>query len=151
MYQSNPDNALILEKWDGDNTDRNLIGLAQLLHEIKDSGLEDVRDVLTYYRQFKDPIAAFRYITFTFLYIFISIFLTILSFHAFFFFFQIIKIIFPDPNSILIRIREILASWIRIRKICGSTGQNINKKLQEKINSQTSKPNNSIKEIIQIS
>merc|ERR1719334_1738510 len=56
----NRDNALILKKWDGDNTDRTLIGLAQLLHEIKDSGLEDVRDVLTYYRQFDDPIEAFR-------------------------------------------------------------------------------------------
>ena len=30
---------------------QNLIGLAQLLHEIKDSGIDDVRDVLTYYRQ----------------------------------------------------------------------------------------------------
>jgi len=58
--QSNPDNALIMKKWEGDNTDRNLIGLAQLLHEIKDSGLEDVRDVLTYYRQFEDPVEAFR-------------------------------------------------------------------------------------------
>jgi len=58
--ESNPDNALILKKWQGDNTDRTLIGLAQLLHEIKDSGLEDVRDVLTYYRQFDDPIEAFR-------------------------------------------------------------------------------------------
>jgi len=58
--QSNPDNALILEKWEGDNSDRALIGLAQLLHEIKDSEMEDVRDVLTYYKQFKDPIQAFR-------------------------------------------------------------------------------------------
>lgn len=58
--QSNPDNALILKKWEGDNSDRNLIGLAQLLHEIKDSGIEDVRDVLTYYRQYEDPIEAFR-------------------------------------------------------------------------------------------
>jgi len=58
--QSNPDNALILKKWEGDNADRNLIGLAQLLHEIKDSGIDDVRDVLTYYRQYEDPIEAFR-------------------------------------------------------------------------------------------
>ena len=61
LIQSNPDNALILKKWDGDNTDRTLIGLAQLLHEIKESGIEDVRDVLTYYRQFEDPVEAFRW------------------------------------------------------------------------------------------
>jgi len=57
---SQPDNGLILQKWEGDNTDRTLIGLAQLLHEIKDSGLDDVRDVLTYYRQYEDPVSAFR-------------------------------------------------------------------------------------------
>ena len=51
---------MILQKWEGDNTDRTLIGLAQLLHEIKDSGLDDVRDVLTYYRQYEDPVSAFR-------------------------------------------------------------------------------------------
>jgi import inner membrane translocase subunit TIM50 len=58
--QHNPDNALIMKKWEGDNTDRSLIGLAQLIHEIKDSEIDDVRDVLTYYRQFEDPIEAFR-------------------------------------------------------------------------------------------
>jgi import inner membrane translocase subunit TIM50 len=58
--QHNPDNALILKKWDGDNSDRTLIGLAQFLHTIKDSDVDDVRDVLTYYRQFEDPIEAFR-------------------------------------------------------------------------------------------
>eukprot|EP00088_Acartia_fossae_P033603 TRINITY_DN3440_c0_g1_i1.p1 TRINITY_DN3440_c0_g1~~TRINITY_DN3440_c0_g1_i1.p1 ORF type:complete len:423 (-),score=87.63 TRINITY_DN3440_c0_g1_i1:34-1302(-) len=58
--QHNPDNALILKKWQGDNSDRTLIGLAQFLHEIKDSEIDDVRDVLTYYKQFDDPIEAFR-------------------------------------------------------------------------------------------
>ena len=58
--QDNPDNALTLPKWDGNMTDRNLIGLAQFLHEIKDSDVEDVREVLQYYRQFEDPIEAFR-------------------------------------------------------------------------------------------
>ena len=37
-----------------------MIGLAQLLLEIKDSDVDDVRDVLQYYRQFDDPIGAFR-------------------------------------------------------------------------------------------
>lgn len=58
--QDNPENALTLQKWTGDNSDRTLIGLAQLLHEIKDSDVDDVRDVLQYYRQFDDPIGAFR-------------------------------------------------------------------------------------------
>lgn len=54
------DNALLLKKWDGDNADRSLIGLAQLLQAIKQSDVEDVREVLTYYKQFDDPIATFR-------------------------------------------------------------------------------------------
>jgi len=58
--QDNPENAFILQKWTGDNSDRTLIGLAQFLHEIKDSDVDDVREVLQYYRQFDDPIAAFR-------------------------------------------------------------------------------------------
>lgn len=58
--QDNPDNALTLPKWNGDMSDRSLFGLAQFLHEIKDSDVDDVRDVLQYYRQFDDPIEAFR-------------------------------------------------------------------------------------------
>ena len=58
--QLQPENALILEKWEGDNTDRTLIGLAQLLQAIKQSDVDDVREVLQHYRQFKDPIEAFR-------------------------------------------------------------------------------------------
>lgn len=55
-----PENGLVLSKWDGDNSDRTLISLAQFLQEIKDSEVDDVREVLTYYRQFDDPIDAFR-------------------------------------------------------------------------------------------
>jgi import inner membrane translocase subunit TIM50 len=51
---------LILKKWEGENSDRTLIGLAQLLQEVRESGVEDVRDVLSYYRQFEDPVSAFR-------------------------------------------------------------------------------------------
>ena len=58
--QDNPDNALTLPKWNGDMNDRTLIGLAQMLKEIKDGDVEDVRDVLQYYRQFDDPIEKFR-------------------------------------------------------------------------------------------
>ena len=59
--QDNPENALILPKWNGDMNDRSLFGLTQFLHEIKDMDVDDVRDVLQYYRQFDDPIEAFRY------------------------------------------------------------------------------------------
>jgi len=55
-----PENSLVLSKWQGDNSDRTLISLAQFLQEIKDSDVDDVREVLTYYRQFDDPIEAFR-------------------------------------------------------------------------------------------
>lgn len=58
--QAHPDNALVLKKWEGENNDRTLIGLAQLLQEVRESGVEDVRDVLSYYRQFEDPVSAFR-------------------------------------------------------------------------------------------
>ncbi|TRY71658.1 hypothetical protein TCAL_08584 [Tigriopus californicus] len=54
------DNTLLLPKWEGDNSDRSLIGLAQLLQAIKSSDVDDVREVLEYYRQFEDPIEAFR-------------------------------------------------------------------------------------------
>jgi len=56
----NRDNALILKKWEGDNLDRQLIGLTQLLQAIKQSDVDDVREVLRYYKQYDDPIEAFR-------------------------------------------------------------------------------------------
>jgi len=58
--EDNPENALILPKWTGDNGDRSLISLAQFLQEIGSSDVDDVREVLNYYRQFDDPIEAFR-------------------------------------------------------------------------------------------
>ena len=58
--QDNPDNAFTMPKWNGDMNDRSLIDLAQFLNEIKDSDVDDVREVLQYYRQFDDPIEAFR-------------------------------------------------------------------------------------------
>lgn len=58
--QDTPENSLILPKWTGDNSDRSLITLAQFLQEIGSSDVDDVREVLTYYRQFPDPIEAFR-------------------------------------------------------------------------------------------
>merc|ERR1712029_1168175 len=58
--EDTPDNAMILPKWTGDNSDRSLISLAQFLQEVATSDVDDVRAVLSYYRKFDDPIEAFR-------------------------------------------------------------------------------------------
>jgi len=58
--EDTPDNAMILPKWTGDNSDRSLISLAQFLQEVATSDVDDVREVLSYYRKFDDPIEAFR-------------------------------------------------------------------------------------------
>ncbi|XP_038222029.1 mitochondrial import inner membrane translocase subunit TIM50-C-like isoform X2 [Zerene cesonia] len=55
-----PENALILQKWKGADDDTALLDLANLLQTIAMSNVSDVREVLTYYGQFEDPIAAFR-------------------------------------------------------------------------------------------
>ncbi|CAB3244950.1 unnamed protein product [Arctia plantaginis] len=58
--KSHPQNALILKKWKGADDDTALLDLANLLQTIAMSDVIDVREVLTYYSQFDDPIAAFR-------------------------------------------------------------------------------------------
>ncbi|CAN7999678.1 unnamed protein product [Ixodes hexagonus] len=55
-----PRNALRLPKWDGADDDRTLLDLAQFLRTIGTSEVEDVRTVLDYYRQFEDPLEAFK-------------------------------------------------------------------------------------------
>ncbi|XP_050350280.1 mitochondrial import inner membrane translocase subunit TIM50-C-like isoform X1 [Nymphalis io] len=55
-----PENALILNKWKGADDDTALLDLANLLQTIAMSNVADVREVLRYYSQFEDPIAAFR-------------------------------------------------------------------------------------------
>jgi import inner membrane translocase subunit TIM50 len=55
-----PQNAFLLRKWNGDDSDRELIDLAAFLRTIAVSEVEDVRTVLEYYSQFDDPIAAFK-------------------------------------------------------------------------------------------
>lgn len=42
-YSVQPDNALILKKWEGDNADRNLHWPGPAPHEIKDSGIDDAQ------------------------------------------------------------------------------------------------------------
>ncbi|XP_034833442.1 mitochondrial import inner membrane translocase subunit TIM50-C-like [Maniola hyperantus] len=58
--QFQPDNALVLKKWKGADEDTALLDLANLLQTIAMSNVKDVRDVLRYYAQYDDPIAAFR-------------------------------------------------------------------------------------------
>ncbi|KAL0821320.1 hypothetical protein ABMA28_005913 [Loxostege sticticalis] len=55
-----PENSLILKKWKGADDDTSLLDLANLLQTIAMSEVADVREVLMYYSQFDDPIAAFR-------------------------------------------------------------------------------------------
>lgn len=55
-----PENALILKKWKGADDDTSLLDLANLLQTIAMSDVADVREVVLYYSQFEDPIAAFR-------------------------------------------------------------------------------------------
>ncbi|XP_026749884.2 mitochondrial import inner membrane translocase subunit TIM50-C-like [Galleria mellonella] len=55
-----PQNSLILKKWTGADDDTTLLDLANLLQTIAISDVTDVREVLMYYGQFNDPIAAFR-------------------------------------------------------------------------------------------
>lgn len=58
--QMNPRNHLKVAKWNGDDTDRNLVDLAMLLKAIASSGVKDVREVMDHYRQYDDPLEAFR-------------------------------------------------------------------------------------------
>ncbi|CAG9791082.1 unnamed protein product [Diatraea saccharalis] len=55
-----PENSLILKKWKGADDDTSLLDLANLLQTIAMSDVSDVREVVMYYSQFDDPIAAFR-------------------------------------------------------------------------------------------
>ncbi|XP_065222673.1 mitochondrial import inner membrane translocase subunit TIM50-C-like [Planococcus citri] len=55
-----PNNALVISRWHGNDDDQTLSDLASFLKAIAYSKVDDVRDVLEYYRQFDDPLAAFR-------------------------------------------------------------------------------------------
>nr|XP_058953687.1 mitochondrial import inner membrane translocase subunit TIM50-like isoform X2 [Pocillopora verrucosa]XP_058953695.1 mitochondrial import inner membrane translocase subunit TIM50-like isoform X2 [Pocillopora verrucosa] len=53
-------NAIILNKWEGDPTDRRLFDLIPFLLTIATSNVEDIRTVLDFYRQEDDIIEAFK-------------------------------------------------------------------------------------------
>lgn len=55
-----PENTLKLKRWTGDDNDKSLYHLAAFLKTISLTNVEDVREVLNYYRQFDDPLQAFR-------------------------------------------------------------------------------------------
>ncbi|BES97308.1 unnamed protein product [Nesidiocoris tenuis] len=55
-----PNNTFLLPRWKGNDDDTTLTDLATFLKTIATNDVDDVRDVLTYYRQFDDPIEAFR-------------------------------------------------------------------------------------------
>lgn len=56
----NPNNCLILKKWDGNDGDKSLFDLTNFIKAIIAQEVPDVRDVLSNYRQFDDPLAAFK-------------------------------------------------------------------------------------------
>ncbi|XP_015518569.1 mitochondrial import inner membrane translocase subunit TIM50-C [Neodiprion pinetum] len=56
----NPENILKLPRWKGNDDDTTLYDLAAFLKMISATNVEDVRDVLNYYKQFDNPLEAFR-------------------------------------------------------------------------------------------
>lgn len=56
----NARNCLVLDKWNGDTTDRTLLDLAVFLKTITSQNVEDVRDVISHYSQFDKPLEVFR-------------------------------------------------------------------------------------------
>ncbi|XP_076042401.1 mitochondrial import inner membrane translocase subunit TIM50-C-like [Oratosquilla oratoria] len=53
-------NHLKLKRWDGQMDDHTLIDLGIMLRTIAESEVEDVREVLSYYRNFQDPLEQFK-------------------------------------------------------------------------------------------
>uniref|UniRef100_A0A6P7H1I5 Mitochondrial import inner membrane translocase subunit TIM50 n=1 Tax=Diabrotica virgifera virgifera TaxID=50390 RepID=A0A6P7H1I5_DIAVI len=55
-----PDNHLNLDRWQGENDDTVLLDLTSFLKTIAHMEVEDVREVLKYYKQYDDPLTEFR-------------------------------------------------------------------------------------------
>ncbi|KOC68410.1 Mitochondrial import inner membrane translocase subunit TIM50-C [Habropoda laboriosa] len=55
-----PENTLRLPQWTGNDDDTTLYDLAAFLKTISTTNVEDVREVLDYYRQFDNPLQVFR-------------------------------------------------------------------------------------------
>lgn len=54
------ENALIIPKWTGEDDDQQLLQLAEFLNVVSASEVNDVREVLLYYKQFDDPLGVFK-------------------------------------------------------------------------------------------
>ncbi|VEN44450.1 unnamed protein product [Callosobruchus maculatus] len=55
-----PDNHFNIPRWKGQDEDTSLVDLTSFLKTIALTEIEDVREVLKYYKQFPDPLAEFR-------------------------------------------------------------------------------------------
>ncbi|XP_015782743.1 mitochondrial import inner membrane translocase subunit TIM50-C [Tetranychus urticae] len=58
--QLNPDNCLILKKYEGEDNDKVLFELALFLRTIAVQDVNDVRPIIRHYQQFDDPLEAFK-------------------------------------------------------------------------------------------
>ncbi|KAG5672615.1 hypothetical protein PVAND_002730 [Polypedilum vanderplanki] len=55
-----PENSFNIPRWTGNDDDTTLFDLVAFLKTIVTADVDDVRDVMTYYKQFADPIEQFR-------------------------------------------------------------------------------------------
>lgn len=54
------ENALVIPRWNGEDGDQQLIQLAEFLNIVSASEVSDVREVLSYYKQFDNPLEVFK-------------------------------------------------------------------------------------------
>lgn len=54
------ENALVVPRWLGEDEDQQLIQLAEFLNIVAASEVSDVREVLSYYKQFDNPLEVFK-------------------------------------------------------------------------------------------
>lgn len=54
------ENALVIPRWTGEDSDQQLIQLAEFLNVVSASEITDVREVLSYYKQFSNPLEVFK-------------------------------------------------------------------------------------------
>jgi len=55
-----PENTFNIARWSGNDDDATLFDLVAFLKTIATAEVQDVRDVITYYRQFENPLSTFR-------------------------------------------------------------------------------------------
>lgn len=56
----NPQNCLIMKKYEGEDNDRMLFELVHFLRTIAIHGVDDVREIISHYSECDDPLAVFR-------------------------------------------------------------------------------------------